>query len=436
MPQPIRLRRDTDVVLRILRYLIVFTFILMLSFGRAHAACGPDATPAIAAAQGLTCEVFVDNWVTNQNLSSIDTGNTLTPSTCSSATYPNGVCHWYVNNRWANAAQTVCYGCASDFSSVNLPPTTTYDYSVSGSGLLLQPYSLTVTGNTVLGSNQLTNISATTGIATAGNAVVTGPGVPNTSSQATSFTLSGTTATMSANATSTNTGATYVLKNVHNGWMLQSCGYSASGYVGTAFTGDMYVQIDATIGTQGSLWSVTQSEPEFWTWPIEMFNGGPPSSSVPLNIMEMDFFDSDGTAQRAVYNEQFLDGQVAFQFGDSTGAPGPFYSYQVAQGSTPFGTLVMSPGSNAGGTNIGLVSFDSNGTTYGTMKYGPSITPSATVGSGVSGSTSAGSFTLLPQQHYCLMLDGAADYNLTVRSVKVWQAPPAAGGGRRSVLFK
>jgi hypothetical protein len=406
--------------------------LLLLSIGSANAACGPDTPPAIAVAQGLTCEVFVDNFT---DTSSIDTANTLSPASCSGATFPNGVCHWYVNNGWANTAYTNCPGCVGNLNaSKNLPATTINDYSIS-SGLLLHPHQITVTGNTVSGSNQLTNLSSTTGISPLGNAVVFGPGVPWTSSTGTWFTLSGTTATMSANATSTNTGATYTLSNVYNGWMMQTCGYSASapGWVGTAFTGNMYVQMDATIGTQGPNWSGNESEPEGWTWPEELFTGGPPSSTL-LAIMEMDFFDTGGLNQRVIWNEEFISGSVNFL--ESAGGPGPYYGYTPSLGTSPYGFLVMSPSSNAGGTNVGIVSVDSGGSTYGTLNYGPSIVPTTPVGGALDGSPPTGAFTLLPQQHYCLMLDAAPDWPMTVHSVKVWQAPPSTAGGGRKGLFR
>lgn len=413
-----------------MRLFSLFFVLFLASFGHAHAICGPDTPPAAAAARGLTCEVFVDNFTTT---ASIDTGNTLNPASCTGATFPNGVCHWYVNNGWPNAAYTNCPGCVGNFNAAqHLPPTTTNDYSASGSGLLLQPHQITVTGNTVINSNQLTNLSSTSGINTTGNAVAFGPGIPWTANSQPWITISGTTATLSQNATATNTGATYILSNVYNGWMMQTCGFSASapGWVGTAFTGDMYVQIDATPGTQGANWSGSQSEAEFWTWPLELFNANGFSTSN-LPIMEVDFLDTGGLNQRVIYNEGFQSGNVNFQQSNNNG--GSYYNYTGSLGSTPYGTLIMSPGSNAGGSNIGVIAYDSNGTTYSTATYGPTIVPT---GSGVGGATSIGSFTLLPQQHYCLMLDAAPDWLMTVRKVAVWQAPPstAGGAGRRSIF--
>jgi hypothetical protein len=407
----------------LMRLLFIFAGVVALS-SHARAACGPDTTPTVAAAQGLTCEVFKDDFTT-EGTAAIDTGNTKIPGTCSGATYPNGICHWYVNNSWANTAFTQCTGNASNLCLQNLPPTVTADYSASGSGLLLSPQILTVTGNTTNGSNQLTSISSTTSVATLGNALVTGPGVP----ASTAFTLSGTTATMGNNATSSNTGATYLLKNVHNGWMMQTCAYAASGYVGTTFTGNVYIQVDASFATSSPPnWVGVQSEAESWMWPVELFTGG--VSSAILNVMEMDFFDAPGG--RVIYNEALQGGQLCF-IDSCSGFGGPYYSLTTTYGSTTYGSLIMAPSSNAGGAGLGLVSWDNSGTVAQTMTYGQGATPSATppnITNPVSGA-----FTLLPQQHYCLMLDAAPDWPMTVRSVKVWQAPATGGGsGRRSVL--
>jgi hypothetical protein len=425
------------------RILGVFAVMLIVSLGHSAFACATgDTPPAIAAAQGLTCEVFVDNWVVNQNTNSIDTTNTLNPASCTGATFPNGVCHWFVNNAFPNSAMTVCgAGTGSNaggFCTNNLPPTTPVDYSVSSSGLLLHPQQLTVTGNTTSGSNQLTNISNTTGVATLGNAVVNGPGV----AVGTTFALTGTTATMNATATSTNTGATYVLGNVHNGWMLNTCGYSASapGYVGTTFTGNMYVEITVpTNPTAGPNYSGIQSEPEGWAWPIELFTGGPPASlgSNLLNIMEMDFFDwNTGTGQRVMYNES-VNNTGVLSFVGSQPFGGPYYDYNAGNiGGSPYGTLIMAPSSNAGGANIGEVVNLQGTNNYSSMTYGPSVTP-ATAGLGfISGTAPTGAFTQLPQLHYCLQLDAAPDFPMTVTKVAVWMAPSIMSGGGGRGLFR
>ena len=67
------------------------------------------------------------------------------------------------------------------------------------------------------------------------------------------------------------------------------------------------------------------------------------------------------------------------------------------------------------------------------MTYGPQRAPHQAFAT-KSSAAGRGAFTLLPQQHYCLMMDGAPDWPMTVRSVKVWQAPPAGGGGRQSLF--
>jgi hypothetical protein len=423
-----------------MRALFVVAFLLLGSAAHAQV-CGPDAAPAAAAAVGLTCEVFADDWVANQNTNSIDTANTLNPASCPNATFPNGKCHWYVNNAWPNSAMTVCgAGTGSNAGGkclTNLPPTTTVDYSVTSAGLVLQPQQLTVTANTVSGSNQLTNISNTSNVAATGNAVVSGPGVVN----GTWFTLSGTTATMNNNATSTNTGATYVLGNVHNGWMLQTCGYStnAAGFVGTTFTGSMYVEITVpTNPTAGPNWNDIQSNPEGWTWPIELFTGGPPANlgSNLLNIMEMDFFDW-AYNQRVMYNESVNStGVLSFQGSQTFG--GPYYSYNPGNiGGSPYGTLITAPSTNSGGSGQGQIVNFAVGGPYSSINYGANIQPyqpATSYQNQGSPFAQVGSFTLLTQLHYCLQLDAAPDFPMTVTRVRVWQAPPPSGGGRRGIV--
>jgi hypothetical protein len=59
----------------------------------APSTCGPDPTPAPAAARGYTCETFVDNFT---SISTIDAANTLAPGF-----------KWYTNNAWPGEASTM-----------------------------------------------------------------------------------------------------------------------------------------------------------------------------------------------------------------------------------------------------------------------------------------------------------------------------------------
>lgn len=71
--------------------------------GPANNGCGPDPAPAPAAAWGLTCEVFVDNFT---SLADIDLSNTKAPNY-----------KWYVNNAWPNNTSTVWNSAATSPAS-------------------------------------------------------------------------------------------------------------------------------------------------------------------------------------------------------------------------------------------------------------------------------------------------------------------------------
>jgi hypothetical protein len=409
------------------RFLIAFVALFLLAgHARAQQACGTDTPPAIAAANGLTCEVFVDTFT---NTNSIDTADTRNPGSCPLATFPNGVCHWFVHNAWPAFAAPGLGGFPQGVNLTNMPPTMPVDYSVSSSGITLQPQVLTVTASTVNGSNQLTGISNTSGVITGGSATVVGPGIP----VATTFTLSGTTATMSNAATSTNTAASYQLGNIHNGWMLQSCVFNpnAGGFAGTTFTGNYYIQVDAAFSTSAPTnWNVIQSEAEAWMWPLEIFTPGVTGNL--LNTGEIDFFDAPNG--RVFWFIGTQSGGLSFLESDNFG--GPYYGFgPIAYGGTPFGTLVRSPSSNAGGTGLGLASFDNGGAAVQSMTFGPSAVPTSTPSGAISGTSVSGAFTpFMSGNHFCLQLDASPFWPMTVHKVAVWMAPVVNGGGRRGAF--
>jgi hypothetical protein len=275
----------------------------------AQAQCGPDPTPAPAAAHGFNCEVFWDNFT---SLSTVDVNNTLAPGY-----------KWYV---------AVAYGGVTDASVFQ---------QVSG-GLQITP--------DLNGAH------------------------PNSSSL----------------------------------YQMASCAIQASGWVGTAVTGGMYIDVKLT--TWGPQLGGNNWWPAGWTLGLVQLVGGLPTGQT-VNSPELDLREWAGTEARYTH---------IWQLPASTDIGGQTYvsSTQTFVSPTTYGVLVLKPAQNGGtGTVIGYLN-DAVETNSTPVTWSPGGTNS--------------NFSELPM---CVLFTSGYNQPVVIRSVGVWQAtlPPQGGKlrGRR-----
>ena len=101
-----------------MKSLVPLSSVLFLLCSVAHAQCGPDPVPAPAAAHGLTCEIFYDNFT---SLSTIDINDTRAPGY-----------KWYVHNMWPGLASG-----AGNWQTTPVSPSSYFAQDVEG--LALRP---------------------------------------------------------------------------------------------------------------------------------------------------------------------------------------------------------------------------------------------------------------------------------------------------------
>ncbi|MGH7044944.1 MAG: hypothetical protein ACREE2_00970 [Stellaceae bacterium] len=283
---------------------------------------GTDTPPAIAAAWGLTCEVFVDNM---ENPQTYDIGDTRRPGF-----------HWYDHNNMPDAAQTDCP--TEKAAPYCWPPLVAQpeDYTINSSGLTIN---------------------------------------------------------------STTSGNNYPW------WMWNTCYWNGTAVAGTMFQAPFY--IDVSYSYSGSIispmdysgWSIAWMLDENW------FGGGQGS---PVRTTEIDLYESPygRTLHDYTYDAGAIDG------------PDNAY-YLPAVGGSPNGTLVIPPAMNGG---IGLVERATSDVAYDTLEYSPTMVP---VADGTATDLPSGTYSIMPNEHYCLMVSNGTGQTTNISRIAVWTLPPS-----------
>jgi hypothetical protein len=282
---------------------------------------GTDPAPAIAAAWGLTCEIFVDDM---SNPATFDIGDTRRPGF-----------HWYDHNNMPNAVQTDCP--TEKAAPYCWPPQVAQpeDYTINGFGLTMD---------------------------------------------------------------STASG------NEYPWWMWNTCYWNGSEVAGTTFQPPFYIDVSYS-------YSGTIIPPQAWSgWSIawmlgeEWFGGG---QSSPVRATEIDLYESP--YGRTLHDYTYDNGELS----------GTDYDYNLpAVGGSPNGTLVITPAMNGG---IGLVERATADIAYDTLEYSPTMVP---VADGTALGMPAGTYSPIPNEHYCLMVSTGTGQVTNISRVAIWTLPP------------